>query len=248
MAITLVKAYQGFAVGAGITFPAELETALVAQGMAVYDSVGSVNPAVVDPITGFVTSNTYGYSGPLTGAITAGTYGPRVINNIQLGSSVLTGYETDGVAQTAWVANISDIWVPYWGTWTGAGVLAGTTVATTFVAMHLFNTAGFLLATTLITGGTVGTVMPTASVFAKQAFTTPITLSPGRYFIGVQVDATGADTIRHVLVANGAEPRCRATAALGASFVASLAALRAAPIAVPTTFTTALAPIVQLYS
>jgi len=232
MSVTILKPYQGFAVGALVTFPTELEASMVAQGYATYTSVASVNPAVVPP---------------LTGAIATGLYGPSMVSNIPMGSVATTTYETAGVAQTAWVMNLTDIFVPAWNTWTGAGVLAGTTVTNTFIAMYLFNTTGSLLATTLITGGTVGTVMPTASVFAKQAFTAPITLAPGRYFIGVQVDATGADTIRHVLVVNGAEPRTAVTAALGASFAASLAALRAAPIAVPTTFTTAQAPIVQLY-
>jgi hypothetical protein len=83
-------------------------------------------------------------------------------------------------------------------------------------------------------------------VFQKIAFTAPITLSPGRYFLGAQLDGT-TPTPRHVLSANGAEPRSSIVPAT-ASFAASLTALTAAGITVPTTFTTAQAPIMQLYS
>jgi hypothetical protein len=107
----------------------------------------------------------------------------------------------------------------------------------------LFNTEGDLVANTAI----AGTLNAGASVFQKIAFAGgPVTLAPGRYFLGAQLNGATA-TPRHVLAAFGAEPRSGEIAAT-ASFAASLTALTAAPITVPTTFTTATAPIMQLYS
>ena len=159
-----------------------------------------------------------------------------------MGAAALTGFETNGVAQTAFAINLTEIFVPYWNTWTGASLLNGTVVGTDSQVYWLFNSEGDMLAYTAI----AGTVNAGASVFQRIAFTAPITLSPGRYFLGAQVSGATA-TPRHVLAANGAEPRCGIVAAT-ASFAASLTSLSAAVITVPTTFTTAQAPIMQLYS
>ncbi len=126
--------------------------------------------------------------------------------------------------------------------WTGAAVLNGTTVGTDSFVLWLFNSEGDLLANTAI----AGTLSAGASVFQKIAFGAPITLSPGRYFLGSQLNGATATT-RHVLAAFGAEPRCGIVPA-SASFAASQTALNAAAITVPTSFTTAQAPIMQLYS
>jgi hypothetical protein len=227
MAVTLIKAYQGFAAGATLTFPVELEASLVAQGFAAYAAVGGVNTAVVPP---------------LSGAITAGTYGPAVLSNIPMGNAALTGYESNGVAHTAWATNVTEIFVPHWNTWTGASMLNGTGVGTDTQVYFLFNSNGYLIQYTTI----AGTTNSTASVFQKIAFNVPVTLAPGRYFLGAQISGTTV-TPRHVLTANGAEPRCAAIATI-TSHAAALATFTAAPITVPTTFTTALAPIMQLYS
>jgi hypothetical protein len=228
MSVTLTRAYQGFGSGAIIVTDAATEAALVSQGLATYTSAAAINPAVSPP--------------PLSGAVTAGFYGPAVLSNIPMGNAALTGYETNGVAQVAFEINLTEIFVPHYNTWTGASMLNGTTVGTNSQVYWLFNTEGDMIAYTAI----AGTLNATASVFQKIAFTVPVTLNPGRYFLGAQIDGTTA-TPRHVLAANGAEPRC-GTVAATASFAASLTALRAAAITVPTTFTTAKAPIMQLYS
>ena len=235
MAVTLLRPYSGFASGALLVLDAPTEAGLVAQSLAVYTSVPAINPAVSP---GF----TQGFNQSPTGAITGGAFGPAVICNIPMGASALTGFQSNGVAQTALAINLTEIYVPHWNTWTGASMLNGTGVGTDNQVYWLFNSEGDMLAYTTI----AGTVNATASVFQKIAFTAPITLSPGRYFLGAQVDGTTV-TPRHVLSANGAEPRCSIIAA-SASFAASLTALSAASIAVPTTFTTAQAPIMQLYS
>ena len=233
MSVNLLRSYSGWPAGANVVFDAVTEAALVAQGLATYDS--TVSGVLANPVP------------PAVGAITGGTYGPAVVYNIPMGAAALTGFETNGVVQTAFQINLTEIFVPHWNTWTGAGVLNGTTVGTNTLVYWLFNTAGYLIEYTAI----AGTTTSGASTFQKIAFNNPVTLSPGRYFVGVQANGN-TDTIRHVLSANGAEPRC-GTVTATASFAASLTALSAATaatpsITVPTSFTTAVAPIVMLYS
>ena len=229
MSITLIKAYQGFAAGATVTLPVEAEASCVAQGIANYASTNGVNPPAV--------------SVPPVGAITAGTYGPAVVTNIPIGSAVLTGYETAGVAQTAYNTNITEIYVPHWNTWTGASYLNGTGVGTDSAMVFLFNSNGALIANSAVAGALNAAG---ASVFEKVPFTVPVTLAPGRYFLGLAVNGTTV-TPRHVLAVMGAEPRSTSIATI-TSFAVATATLSAAPITVPTTFTTAKAPIMQLYS
>lgn len=228
MPVRLLRPYGGFASGAIVTFEASTEVTLIAQQIAEVTSVGAVNP----------TPNL-----PVTGAITAGLYGPAVLTNIPIGDNVLTGFETNGVAQTAFNTNITEIFVPHWNTWTGASYLNGTGVGTNSAIVCLFNTNGYLIATSAV-AGTLNAAG--ASVFEKVPFTVPVTLSPGRYFLGLIVDGTTV-TPRHVLASFGAEPRASSIATI-TSFAAALATLTAAPITVPTSFTTAKAPIMQLYS
>lgn len=229
MSITLLRPYAGFATGALITTDQATEASLVAQGLATYTSAAAINPPNAPATTP-------------SAALTAGFYGPAVLANIPIGSAALTGYETNGVAQTAFQINLTEIFVPFWNTWTGAALLNGTTVGTNNQVYWLFNTEGDMIAYTAI----AGTLNAGASVFQKIAFTAPVTLAPGRYFLGAQLDGNTA-TPRHVLAAFGAEPRS-GTIAATASFAASLTALTAAAITVPTTFTTAVPPIMQLYS
>lgn len=231
MSVILNRAYSGFPSGALATFDQATEAGLVAQGLAAYTSVGAVNPTPPPGLT------------PGAAISPAGLYGPAVITNIPIGGSALTGFETNGVVQTAFAINLTEIFVPHWNSWTGAAVLNGTVVGTDNLVYWLFSSEGDLIANTAI----AGTLSAGASAFQKIAFTGgPVTLSPGRYFLGTQINGATATT-RHVLAAFGAEPRCGIVAA-SASFAASLAALTAAPITVPTSFTTAQAPIMQLYS
>jgi hypothetical protein len=229
MAVILLRPYSGFATGAQVTFDPVTEAGLVEQSYANYTSVPAINPAPPPGLTP-------------TSVIPAGRFGPAVVTNIPIGGAALTGFETNGVVQTGFAINVSEIFVPHWNTWTGAGVLNGTVVGTDTLVAWLFNSEGDMLAYSAI----AGTTSAGASVFQKLPFTAPITLSPGRYFVGIQASGATA-TIRHVLAAFGAEPRSGIVAAT-ASFAASLTALQAAAITVPTTFTTAQAPIMQLYS
>ena len=228
MSVTLSRAYGGFASGAIVTLPVDTEAALVAQGLAVYATVAGVNPAL-PPTTS------------PTGAITAGYYGPAVVTSIPIGNVALTGLETNGVAQTAWSTNVTEIFVPHWNTWTGAGYLNGTGVGTNSPSVWLFNSNGMLIAYSAEALNAAG-----ASVWENVPFTVPVTLAPGRYFLGLNCGGTTV-TPRHVVAAMGAEPRGAAIATI-TSYAASLVTLKAAPITVPTTYTTGLAPIMRLYS
>jgi len=227
MSVTLSRAYGGFVSGAVVTFDVPTEASLVSQGLAVYSTVLGVNP---NPAT------------PLTGAITAGLYGPYTITNIPMGSAVMTGYETNGVAQTAFNTYIAEIFVPYWATWTGAGYINGTGIGTDTGVVWLFNSNGMLIQNSAIAGTTNAAA---ASVWEDVAWTVPVTLSPGRYFTGLSLSGTTV-TPRHILTANGAAPRTAQIATI-TSYALSLATFKAAAITIPTTFTTALGPIMRLY-
>jgi len=229
MSVILLRPYLSFASGATATLPVSTEASLVAQGLATYAAVSGVNPADGPP--------------PVSGAISVGSYGPAVVTNIPIGNVALTGLETNGVAQTAWNTNITEMFVPFWATWTGAAYLNGTGVGTNTAVLFLFNSNGVLIQWTAIAGTTNAAG---ASVWEKVPFNVPVTLAPGRYFTGLSLSGTTV-TPRHVVAAMGAEPRCAIIATI-TSHAASLAVLQAAPITVPTTYTTGVAPIMQLYA
>ena len=71
---------------------------------------------------------------------------------------------------------------------TGMGVLNGTTVGTDKVVYALWDSAGAVIRTTLLTG----VLSATADVFQEIAFTSAVTLPPGRYWGGFQAEGTTA--------------------------------------------------------
>lgn len=235
MSVTLLFAYGGYAVGAVVTLPDSTESALIAQGLA----TASTTSAMPDISGGPDQTVTIG--GNIGSAVQAGqstpTYrqGPLILPNIPLGSAALTGYETNGVAQTAGTFNIAEIYIPHWNTWAGVGWLNGTIVGTNKIVGALYGTNGALLANTAV----AGTTTAGASVMQNAAFVTPVTLPPGRYFIGIQADGN-TDTLRHILAANGANVMTTSVAGTFGTVPAT--------ITVPATFTTAVGPIAQLYT
>lgn len=234
MAVILNRAYGGFAAGASATFDASTEAALVQQSLAAYTTALTIQPDL-PPLT----------TGQPSAPFTAGTYGPSVVTNIPIGNVALTGLGGTGTALgAAWRTAITEIWVPHWNTWTGAAVLNGTGL-TDAVAYFLWNTEGELIANTPCVG-TTGTAAGSASVFQKIAWSVPVTLIPGRYFLGVQAAGT-TSTPRRVAAAMGAEVRCSELTTV-TSFAAALLSFQTARITVPTTFTADIAPIMQLYS
>jgi hypothetical protein len=161
--------------------------------------------------------------------------GKSILSTIALGSLALTSYETAGVAQTAGTTNITEIFVPYWNTWKGAAVLQGTTVGTNKIIMSVYGSNGALIANSAAAGVTTSG----ASTFLKCDFVTAVTLAPGRYFLGCQADGN-TDTLRHILSANGNDVITTTVAGTFGTVLSS--------ITVPTTFTTAVGNIAQLYT
>jgi hypothetical protein len=237
MAVYLLRNYGGFTASSTVpvTFPDSTEASLIAQGLATAAQTTSWASTVGGP-DGFVTQG-----GNTTDANQAGysttTYyqGPLNWPCINLGSLALTSYETNGVAQTAGTMNLTEIYVPYFQTWTGAGILNGTTVGTHKVLTALYGSNGVLLANS----DTAGVTSASANIFQNIAYLKAINLAPGRYFLGFQYEGT-TPTPRHLLAANGSNV-CTGTQA------GTFGTVPASLTTIPVTFTTAVGPICQLY-
>lgn len=239
MAVYLLRNYAGFTASSTVpvTFPDSTEASLIAQGLAIAANTTSW-PSVTGGPDGIITQGGNVNDAPQAGYTTPTYYqGPLTWSNIALGSLALTSYETNGVAQTAGTWNLTDIYVPYYNTWTGVSVLQGTTVGTNLIIVALFGSNGTLIANST----TAGVATASASTFKNCAFTAKVNLVPGRYIIGVQLDGN-TDTIRHVLSANGAANLSTGTQA------GTFATVPSSVTTIPVTFTTAQAPIVQLYT
>ena len=234
MSVKLIRAYQGFASGVTVTFPDSTEAALIAQGYATAAAVTSV-PSVYGGPDVIGTQNGNLIDIPISGA-GSNTYnqGPTTLPVIPMGLNALTGFETNGTAPVAGTINLTEIYIPYVQTWTGAGVLNGTVVGTDNFIVAVYGSDGKLIANSAL----AGTLSAGASAFQNIAFTAPVTLFPGRYFIAVQSNGTTA-TLRHLLSANGATNATSATAGVFGTLPSTLT--------IPTTFTTAVGVISQLY-
>jgi len=99
----------------------------------------------------------------------------------------------------------------------------------------LYGSNGALLANSAV----AGTLSATVSVFQNRDFLTAITLAPGRYFCAVQSNGTTATTMKYV-AANGSN--------VITTSVAGTFGTVPATITVPTTFTTAVGCVCQLYT
>lgn len=238
MAVFLLRSYGGFAASSTVpvTFPDATESALIAQGIATAANTTSYSSLVGGP-DGFVTQGGNVAIVPQAGYSQQTYYqGPLVLPVIALGSAALTGYETNGVAQTAGTFNLIDIYVPYYNTWTGIAALQGTTVGTNKLIGAIWGSSGALIANSAVAGVTTSG----ASTFLNLPFTAKVNLAPGRYILGVQADGA-TDTLRHVLTANG---QAWSTGTQAGTFGTVPATLTTVPV----TFTTAVGPIVQLYT
>lgn len=235
MSVTLLRNYNGFLSGAVVTLPDSTESALIAQGLATAAGVTSTSNISNGPDM-YVTQGGNVSVQPQAG-ISTPTYaqGPLRLPCINLGSSALTGYETNGTAAVAGTMNLTEIHVPYLQTWTGIGVLNGTTVGTHNLLVALYGSNGALLANSAV----AGVVSAGASVMQNVAFTTPITLVPGRYFLGSQFSGT-TPTPRHLVALNGSNVCTGAQTGAFGTVPATLTTI-------PSTFTDAQGIISQLY-
>lgn len=234
MSVTLLRPYGAFATGAVVTLPDSTESALIAQGLATASLTTSMSAVLGGPDQ-FVSQggnialgNQSGQSTPVT------MQGPSILPNMQLGNSALTAAGTSSV-HVAGTLNISEIFIPHWNTWKGLAVLNGTVVGTDNMLVALYGSSGLLLANSAV----AGTLSANASTFQARDFLTPVTLAPGRYFCGVQSNGTTATSNKFV-AANGVNVLTTSVAGVFGTVPAS--------ITVPTTFTTAVGCVCQLYT
>lgn len=234
MAVTLRRAYGGFASGAVVTFPDATEQSLIAQGLATASLITSV-PSLFGGPDQFINQNGNVAFVPQSGQSTpAVIQGPSILPNIPLGTAALTAAGASSVNTTGAIC-LSEIFIPHWNTWKGLAVLNGTVASTDAVLVALYGSDGKLLANSAL----AGTTASGASTFQNRDFLVPVTLAPGRYFGAYQSAGATATTNRPV-AANGVN--------ILTGSVAGTFGVLPATITVPTTFTTAQGFIFQLYT
>lgn len=154
------------------------------------------------------------------------------VANVPVGPVAYASMGTDAVS-TAGTIYFSDIVLHEAMVSTGAAVLNGTTVGTDDVIYGLWDEAGVLLRTTAL----AGTVSAGADAFQAIAWTSPISLPPGRYWVGFQVEGT---TAAHQTIA--ASTYLNSTGSVAGVF-------GTIPAITPTTTTTAgVGPFAYLYT
>jgi hypothetical protein len=132
---------------------------------------------------------------------------------------------------------LREIYVPYYNTWKGAGVLNGTTVGTSKYIVALWGTNGTLLANSAVAGA----VSANASIMQNIAFVnTRRSTSLRRAVTSSAADGRCDGHRAHMLAANGSNVICGTQSGTFGT-VPNITT-------VSTTFTTAVAPIMQLYT
>jgi len=230
MAVTLLRAYQGFASGAIVSFPDTTESALVAQGLATQNATPVDSWPAITPI-GYATIG--GNFGPvLASGVSAPTVpqGPRILPNGPILAFASLGSNTTLVAGTVYTCEIQ---VAHIAQWTGIGVLNGATVGTNNGLVALYDSAGNLITTSAVAGA----VTAGANTFQNRNFLSAPVLVPGRYFLSYQANGT-TDTLRTWAAANGGNQMTQ-------SIVGTFGTVPA--ITPPTTFTTDVGPIARLF-
>lgn len=233
MAVTFIRAYMGYAIGAVGVFPADVETSLIAQGFA--------NAATGQPAQSYSASTTE-YTGASLGGnprvvptsgygVPVNEGGPRILPNGPILAFASLGTNTTLVSGTLYR---SEIYVPHVNQWTGIGVLNGATVGTNNSLVALFDTAGNFIQSSAVAGA----VTAGANTWQNRAFISPVLLTPGRYFLAYQ--ANGAtDTLRTWAAANGGNQMTASSTGVFGTIPTSFTA--------PTTFTADVGPIAWLY-
>lgn len=234
MAVTLTRAYANYASGATVVLDSATEAALIAQGLATAATgfPSQSNTFLVDSPLGQFTQGG-NVSIQTTGGITVPTapQGPRILPNGTILAFASLGTNTTMVAGTLYRC---EIFVPHLATWTGISVLNGATVGTDNGLVALYDTNGVLITNSALAGA----VAAGANAFQDRAFTAPVTLLPGRYFVAYQSNGTTA-TLRTWAAANGGNQMTASSTGTFGTLPASFTA--------PTTFTADVGPIARLY-
>lgn len=121
---------------------------------------------------------------------------------------------------------------------TGVQVLVGSVGGTDSWIVELHDSTGVLVATSATAGTTAGT----AGTWQQIAFTSPVTLSPGAYYIAVQSNGTTA----HPAVYNFPVPVAQTQSIMNTGSVTGVFGT-SANFTPATTYTAALGPVTLLY-
>lgn len=217
---TLLSALSAIALSAGL--------ALAANNMAI-DGTLSVGGATT--LSGTVT--TTGAQTPTGGIAPAGgfTLSPRLIGTCAInGASIAATSAFTNQTPVITEVYIAEVFVPANVTVTGVANLNGT-VASGNLKVGLFNSAGVNLATSASTASS-GT-----SAYQLVPFTAPLAIvGPATYYVGTFYDNT---TVRGTTLTQGS---CGAAKQTGQTYATGFTT-----ITPPTTFTTALGPVANLY-
>ena len=152
------------------------------------------------------------------------------------GGTIYTSLNTAGTTLAATTMYCTEIQLPYSKQVTGIGVLNGTTVGTDKHLVALYDATGNLLANS----ATAGVASATASNYQQIAFTSPYyVVGPGQYFGCMQTNGT-TDTVRMLVTQVLDQYLTKGVTSITFGTVP-------ATITVPTTFTTAVGPYLQLY-
>jgi hypothetical protein len=173
-----------------------------------------------------------GYSTPF-----GATAGLDRYANIAFGGVAWSGVGTT-LSPTTTVTYVASIDLPVGKLVTGVSYLAGTTNSgTPHATVALYGPNG---GTPLAYSATTA-VTATASIWEDVPFTSTIWLPPGRYFIGIQADASTT----HITTLNtGLQPINLVTTSITGGTYGTIANVA---LTAPTTFTTAVGPIAALY-
>jgi len=235
MAVSLIRSYQGYAASTVQVFDSVTEAALIAQGIATAATGYPVqtNTLLLDsPIMSITQGGNVTYQPSGAGvAVPTTPQGPRILPNTNIQAFASAGTNTTMVAGTLYR---SEIFVPFLATWTGIGILNGTTAGTDNGLVALYDSNGVLITNSAVAGA----LSTGANAFQNRAFLNTVTLTPGRYFIAYQQNGTTATIRTHAAANGGNQMTSSATGTFGtvpASFTA------------PTTFTADVGPIGWLY-
>ena len=235
MAVSLLRAYQGYASGTVQIFDTVTEAALIAQGIATAATGYATQSSVLQtdtPQQAITFGGNVSYQ-PSGAGINVPTtpQGPRILPNTNIQAFASAGTNTTMVAGTLYR---SEIQVPFLATWTGIGILNGTTAGTDNGLVALYDSNGVLITNSAVAGA----LSAGANAFQNRAFLNTVTLTPGRYFIAYQQNGTTA-TIRTHAAANGGNQMTASSTGTFGTIPASFTA--------PTTFTADVGPIGWLY-
>jgi hypothetical protein len=162
-------------------------------------------------------------------------------SNVPIGSVAYSSFGAS-VIGSATSSAVTDIVIPENFTSTGIGILVGATGGTDKIAVGLYDSSGFLIASTDTAGTTVST---TTNAFQQIAWLNATQLRAGRYAVLVQINGTTA-TFRRPSTSTFVDV---ATSSVTGTTFGTLPTVIAMPTALSTGAgtTNAIGPIVYLY-